>query len=156
MKIRIQKKRAWTSLASMAYVIVKIYTQSRQIFHYEDPGTTRRLKEVLVSCPNLEILHLRIPRIDGRAEWQSDHRGAFDLCAEPGDQLPPLRELVFESRWEIGFQPFVPNTFWNWSRIRHLELCGLDMAYPIVTITGQIKYLQTLIIESLWGHGTLP
>jgi hypothetical protein len=119
--------------------------------------STRGLLEVMMSCSNLEVLHLRVPNNGGWREWQVDGVSVpHDFGALPGDKLPPLRELVYESRFtnlRSGTRSFIPSSCWDWSRIRHLELRGQNMIIFVKGITGQVKYLETLKIENFCGIG---
>jgi hypothetical protein len=119
--------------------------------------STRSLLEVVMSCSNLEVLHLRVPNNGGRHVWQVDDFNApHDFGALPGDRLPPLRELVYESHFTSfipGTKPFIPKSCWDWSRIRHLELRGQNMILFVKEIAGQIKYLETLKVENFCHIG---
>jgi hypothetical protein len=110
-----------------------------------------------MSCPNLEILHLRVPNDGTRHEWFVDNVNVpHDFGALPGDKLPPLRELVYESRltgFQSGTRPFIPTSCWDWSRIRCLELRGQNMIRFVKKITGQIKSLETLKVENFCSVG---
>jgi hypothetical protein len=116
--------------------------------NYEHPASTRRLKEVLMSCPKLEVLHLRIPRKDVGLRWSSDWPGPQDFGVEPGDRLVPLRELVYESRPLYGRDGLIPKSFWDFTRLRHLEIRGIDTINFVKSIPGQITCLETLKIEN--------
>jgi hypothetical protein len=118
----------------------------------EEPGSTRGLLEVVMSCPNLQVLHLCVPNDGTRHEWfVEDVTVPHDFGALPGDKLPPLRELVYESRF-TGLRPctrpFIPTGCWDWSRIRRLELRGQNMIRFVKEITGRINYLETLKVEN--------
>lgn len=115
------------------------------------PGQMRRLKEIILSCKRLEVLHLRLWRNeDGRLPTSQAESSEFDLCVESGDKLPPLKELAIDSKIFTPTSPTtvsIPSTFWNWSQIRHLELRGQNMLFFLESIRGQILHLDTLIIE---------
>jgi hypothetical protein len=107
---------------------------------------------VVMSCPNLEALHLRVPNDGMRYEWFVDDVNVLhDFGVLPGDKFPPLRGLVYESRFtgfQSGTRPFISTSYWDWSRIRHLELRGQNMIRFVKEITGQIEYLETLKVEN--------
>ncbi|CZR67343.1 uncharacterized protein PAC_17242 [Phialocephala subalpina] len=115
--------------------------------NYEHPVSMRWLKDVLLSSKKLEILHLTLPRNrDGRIEWGHDDLGVYDLCIEDGEQLENLKELVYECRC-YDFKKIVPISFFNWSKIRHLELRGHVLRYYVDYLRTQDVYFQTLVLE---------
>jgi hypothetical protein len=65
------------------------------------------------------------------------------------ERLPPLTELVIDSIFVSGKHGriLVPDGFWNWTQIRHLELRGQGFHRFLVSIQGKISPLDTLIIE---------
>lgn len=65
---------------------------------YEHPVAMRWLKDVLLSSPHLEVLHLTLPKSEDDP-WHNDGLGIFDFCIEPGERLSSLKELVYESRF---------------------------------------------------------
>ncbi|KUJ18782.1 uncharacterized protein LY89DRAFT_504870 [Mollisia scopiformis] len=74
---------------------------------YNERESTGRIKEVLMSCPNLEILHLRDP--SATYSMDSLEHGTHDICVEVGNQLPRVRELVYESHSK--HRTLIPNSF---------------------------------------------
>jgi hypothetical protein len=126
------------------------------------PGPMPRLKEIILSCERLEVLRFRLPRdSDGCLPHSSTPSTQFDLYVEPGDKLPPLKELVIDSRitHDKSTISMIPKTFWNWSKIRHLELRGQGMIRFSESIRGEITYLKTLVIEhfcSILSYGREP
>jgi hypothetical protein len=115
--------------------------------HHIYPMWTKKFKEFVLSCPNIEILHIRIPLIDGKTEWSVAPTVPYEnFHIAPTDKLAPLRELILESRHSNPPQ-IIPSTFWDWSRIQHLELRGPNMFHVVNEIQGQIHQLETLIIE---------
>jgi hypothetical protein len=118
--------------------------------HHIYPIWTKKFKEFILNCPNIEILHIRVPPIDGKTEWSVAPSVPYEnFHIAPTDKLAPLRELILESR--ISNPPqIIPSTFWDWSRIQHLELRGPNMLHIINEIQGQIHHLDTLIIEGFY------
>jgi hypothetical protein len=128
------------------------------VYKYPEPAC--RLKEVLMGCQNLDILHLRTVRLIGETGMFLTGAGSleqvFDLGVEPGDKLAPLRELVYEMHMR-GFYievPLIPNSFWDWTRLRHLELRGSQMIQFVNAIQGQIPSLEVLKLEHMDWTGT--
>jgi len=80
--------------------------------------------------------------------WGSDGDGAYDFDVEPGDRLSPLRELVYHCRLWQGPQSLIPSSFWDWSKICHLEVWGPKLVDFLDGIRGQIKCLETLKVEN--------
>ncbi|KAE9379586.1 hypothetical protein N431DRAFT_159822 [Stipitochalara longipes BDJ] len=100
------------------------------VIEYEHPVAMRWLKDVLLSSPKLTILHLTLPRNrEGLIEWLADGLGSYDLCAQPGERLGPLDELVYETRLPAQSaqehdHTFIPASFFDLTRIRLLTLRG--------------------------------
>jgi hypothetical protein len=115
--------------------------------HHIYPMWTKQFKEFVLSCPNIEILHIRIPLTDDKTEWSvAPTVPDENFHIAPTDKLAPLRELILDSRLSNHPQ-IIPSTFWDWSRIQHLELRGPNMFHVVNEIQGQIHQLETLIIE---------
>jgi hypothetical protein len=118
---------------------------------YEHPVSMRWLKDVLLASPKLEILHMTLPRHRNGISFRCDGLGVYNLCVQPGETLSSLKELVYEARTLYGrldLQSFsIPASFFNWSKIRHLELRGLPMFHLIRSLDDQILNLQTLKLE---------
>jgi hypothetical protein len=130
--------------------IQNIYSVKLTI-EYENPVTMRWLKDMLLSSPNLKILYLTLPECpDGDVDWLSDGLGSYNLCIESGERLPPLDELVYEMRHhrQAVDQPFIPASFFDLTKIRHLTLTGSN----VVEFRRQLKglffhYLESIIID---------
>jgi hypothetical protein len=136
----------------MSLMDIKNISSIKTEIYYEHPLAMRWLKDALISSKNLKILHITLPRNSlGIAEWSNDALGAFDLCAEPGDQLLSLQELIYESRVVIDDLDSVPKTipvsFFNWALIRHLTLRGQMMISLVMVLPAQHMNLITLTIE---------
>jgi hypothetical protein len=125
---------------------------------YEHPVSMRWLKDVLLASPKLEILHMTLPRTSQGISFRCDGLGVYNLCVQPGETLSSLKELVYEARAPYGrfdLQSFsIPASFFDWSKLRHLELRGLPMFHFIRSLDHQILNLQTLKLEfcSLPSH----
>jgi hypothetical protein len=120
---------------------------------YEHPVTMRWLKDVLLSSPKLNILHLTLPRgRDGKPQWPADGLGFYDLCVQQGDRLSPLTELVYETRIPFAKdeQSVIPASFFDFSQIHHLELRGPIVDRFLMTLKDQSLHMETLIIEYLF------
>ncbi|KAE8443787.1 hypothetical protein EG329_001381 [Mollisiaceae sp. DMI_Dod_QoI] len=119
------------------------------VINYEHPVSMRWLKDALISSKNLEVLHLSPPRNhDGRIEWRNDDLGQYDLCVEEGERLESLTELVYESR-SFYATKLIPVSFFNWSKIRHLELRGHILRHYVHFLQTQEVYFHTLVLESI-------
>ncbi len=109
-------------------------------------------------CPleqTLEILHITLPRLsNGRMDWSCDNLGLYGLCVEPGEKLAALTELVYEARVPYVFEDcIIQVSFFNWSRIGHLELRGHRTYHFVESLIGQTLRLETLIIDFFCGGG---
>lgn len=113
---------------------------------YEHPVAMRWLKDVLLSSPRLEVLHLTLPRSEDDP-WRSDGLGIFDFCIEPGERLSSLKELVYESRFCPGDACTIPASFFNWMKIRTLTLRGLRMITLVAALESQHLQLTNLTLE---------
>ncbi|KUJ21391.1 uncharacterized protein LY89DRAFT_432668 [Mollisia scopiformis] len=134
--------------------IPNVHTMKVEI-NYEHPVAMRWLKDVLLSSRNLETLHLTLPRNqDGRIDWDYDGLGVYDLCIEKGEQLESLKELVYEAR-QPPWSPkqLIPTSFFNWSKIHHLQLRGHALHYYVKYLHTQDVYFQTLSIEFIVSPG---
>ncbi|KAH6673339.1 hypothetical protein B0J14DRAFT_638384 [Halenospora varia] len=123
--------------------------------NYDDLATKRKLKDLARSCLNLETFHIRVLQEDGTIAYhRPDPYVPLDFGVEARDKLPPVRELIYESRWNggggqwVGQRGFIPCSFFNWTRIQHLELRGVMMWRFMRSIQGQISHLETLKVEN--------
>lgn len=118
---------------------------------YEEPVIMRWLKDVLLSSKNLEVLHLTLPRNNnGNIEWHCDGLGAYDLCVEDSERLDSLTELVYESRLPDETEnQLIPMSFFNWSKIRHLELRGPSLSRYVKYFQTQDVRFETLLLENV-------
>src|SRR4051812_23576229 len=94
---------------------------------YENASSTTRFKEVLISCPNLEVLHLRYPREE---QSRTLPREGLDFGVETGEKLHHLKELVYEccsGSYTTEERKTIPSTFFDFTELRHLELRGKHM-----------------------------
>ena len=117
---------------------------------YEEPGAMRRFKQLLMSCINLDILHLRLPcDHEGRTNWASDGNGIYNLGVESENKLTsPLKELIYHNRGGYtGRNNYIPISFFDLSQLRRLELRGHHMISFTRALQGKIKHLDTLSIE---------
>jgi hypothetical protein len=123
---------------------------------YEEPEAMRRFKQLLMSCKNLEALHLRLPTDhEGRTNWASDGNGIYNFGVEADDRLSsPLKELVYHSRGGYtGRDNFIPSSFFDLSQLSRLEVRGHHMISFTRTLQGKFKQLESLEIEYFcWGE----
>lgn len=70
------------------------------------------------------------------------------MCVEAGESLNPLTTLVYEARLPAMTENItIPASFFNWSKIRHLELRGHRMDSFIRSLKDKITSLDTLILQ---------
>lgn len=70
----------------------------------------------------------------------------FDV--KPGDTLAPLIELRYECDTHCPQEFMFPGSFFNFTKIRHIELYGPTMHCFVESIKTPITTLETLIIEN--------
>jgi len=122
----------------------------KTVINYEHPVAIRWLKDVILSCPRLNVLHLRVPRDwQGQPNWQSDGLGSYDLSVEPGEKSGPLTELVYESTHPFS-PPMIPVSFFDWTRLRRLELRGHGMYHLIKSLEGHQLVLESFKVEFIY------
>lgn len=114
------------------------------------------LKTFLLHSKQLEVLHLTVPRDEnGTLQWVAPSRRDLQPAEQPSGKVSPLQELVYESAAELEEQIF-PVSFFDTTKLCHLELRG-DMSRSFIRqIATQEPQLHTLILEELtveWWNG---
>jgi hypothetical protein len=77
-------------------------------------------------------------------------KAILTFSSEPGERLESLKELVYEARQpQLSERQLIPISFFNWSRIRHLQLRGHVMSLYIKSMGTKDVQFETLVLENV-------
>ena len=105
------------------------------------------LKEMLLGSPELEDLSLTWGiRKATRVRWH----------IRDGERLPPVTKLILRGmHWNMSRSNAI--TFWDWSRISHLELYIVDISRFLRTVTAEhLPKLRTFVTDGWCRNMFVP
>lgn len=110
------------------------------------PSDVLFLKKVLLESPELEDLSLT---------WSIRSPHFLNWNIRDGERLPPVRKLVLRGiDWHLS--PLSAVTFWDWSRISHLELYVVPIVRFLRTVKPEhLPNLRTFMTDS-WCSRSSP
>ena len=101
----------------------------------------------LLKMPRLKVLHLISQHDPDTSSWDGDPSFYEGVIGARG-QLSAIEELVLHT-YKWSHSPHTAVNFWNWTKIKNLELKDVDVVNFLRTVpSSQLTHLQTLILDS--------